>query len=336
MATLDQMREEYQKGLSKAQHVMIVGAPKTGKSDWAASIALAGGTVIYVDSDNGFATLMERLKHDESALKRVHYFNPADIADFVELLLDAPKVRYNVTRNREFRMADADTDDLCELIPSGFINKPIVLVIDSWTTLAYSAVKRKAKQESVDLTQIEKFTREIYGGVGFRLTNIAQMIQLCPFNIVVQAHPDMYEQKEKPPGRVGEVNEKDMIIKATYEVPMSGSKPHGFTLGKYFTNIGWLEVGLGDKRVLDFSVRRNRISGGSLSGKGDPRKEYSFASLFYGGAIPPADLSDSIRYMTVGEFKESLKTKPAAKPAPTTIKPTGSPTAVNPLARLGK
>src|SRR3546814_4333696 len=68
---------------------------------------------------------------------------------------------------------------------------------------------------------------------------MASIIQKMPCHVIVIAHPDEY-QKKKMPDRSTQrsVSEADMEIEWTRMIPKSSSKPHGLTLGQFFTGCG--------------------------------------------------------------------------------------------------
>src|SRR3546814_10217947 len=55
--------------------------------------------------------------------------------------------------------------------------------------------------------------------------------------------PDEYQKKKMPEhSNQRSVSEADMEIEWTRMIPKSSSKPHGLTLGKFFTDCGWMDV----------------------------------------------------------------------------------------------
>src|SRR3546814_8267721 len=125
-------------------------------------------------------------------------------------------------------------------------------------SLSYSGMVSKALDLGVSIADVEKVNREIYAGVGNRLTNMASIIQKMPCHVIVIAHPDEY-QKKKMPDRSTQrsVSEADMEIEWTRMIPKSSSKPHGLTLGKFFTDCGWMDVTRGGRREDRKSTRLN-------------------------------------------------------------------------------
>lgn len=327
MATLDQINEEYKNGVAGATHLLLVGHSKTGKSDYVAQAARDGYTVFYIDNDNGFPTLRSQLKGDLAAQQRVHYFNPVNMFRFVENMLTSAVVRYSVKTRGDFVSGTASPEDqMVEIFPS-LIPRNVIFSIDSWTSLAYSCMCDVAKKAEIELTDIDKYGREIYGPANFHLTQLAQLIQLSPFHSIVQAHSTWYERKEKPPGdTVKDTKEGAMIIRETIEIPISSSNPHGLTLGKFFNEIGYLGITKYDKYEIDFRPKANRVGGGTPNSAGNPRTTHSFKSLF--GASPVvAENPDRpwVRSMTAAEFKEAMAARQSTRPKLLTATPAAAP-----------
>ena len=299
------------------QHLLLIGDSKTGKSDYAAQAALDGHTVLYVDRDNGLSTLQHRLEKHPEAMKRVYYFQPEDMLDFLKDFVDSSIFRYSVKDRKSFITKSVTPDEeIIEIIPS-LIPACVILSVDSVTSLAFNTVTDKAGKMGIDLMEADKYSREIYGSTGYVMTQLMSKYQGVPFHTIFQAHGMSYERKEKPKGVVGGINEKDMIIKETKMVPISTSGPHGATLGKFFNQIGWLSVTRAGSRVLDFTVRDDRVGGGTPNAIGDPRVEFTFAKLFGKGVTEaPVDPARPwIRTMTGQEFMDRQAAKQANRPS---------------------
>lgn len=329
MPTLNQVSSNTstRPGSAGTIHLLLVGETKLGKSHYVAQTVKAGYECLYVDADNGYQTLMKEL--NESERERVHYFNPDNFAGFVDDLLTRPVFRYNVTKKASFESGLASPDDIMVEIQAAKIPRNVILSLDSWTTLAYSEMKNAAAKIKQDITSIDKYSREIYQPSGYHLTQYAQVLQFAPFHVIVQAHPGVYERKEKPAGIVSEVKEKDMIIIETVTIPLSSSMPHSFTMGKHFNEIGYLSVDRGGARKLDFKTMKGRVGGGYKQGIGDPMGEYSFVNLY---GKPPTDcapLESWMKQMTAAEFKASMASSSSSNAA---ILKTSQPSPTTPVA----
>ncbi len=328
---LDEKMKEYQTSAASATHLLLIAQTKAGKTDYVAQAAIDGWEILYLDNDNGLKTLGSILGGNPEALRRVHYFDPADFLGFLtDFVTTKVPLRYDSIA-REFRNSTNITPGaiISEIYPFR-IPRNVIVVIDSWTTLALAAITKRAFDLKIDLMEVDKYGREIYAGTGFKLTEIAKGIQGSPFDWIVQAHPAIYERKEKPANSTGKIEEKDMIIRETTQIPASTSGPHGFSIGKYFNEIGWLSVDQYGKRKLDFKVIKDRIGGGTADGIEDPRGKYRFSQLFGMPPVVPEGLPWLIE-MTAEEYKAAAAAKFAnapklsatgiKMPTPTGVKP---------------
>lgn len=311
------------------QHLLLIADTKMGKTDYIAQAAADGYHVVYIDNDNGYSTLVEALKNQPDALERIHYFAPVDMVDFVNDLLTSVIFRYNPNTHRAPNFSTKPDDRILEIRPSR-MPRGLIVALDSWTSYANALMEKKAEKANIDLADVEKFDRKVYGPAGFEATRTATALQHARFHVIVQAHPDVFERKEKPEDRTAStIDEKDMIIRETKEIPISTSKPHGATLGKFFNQIGWLVVSKANQRLIDFRVIEGRVGGGTPNSIGDPRSTHRFSKLFGPPQVYPPIESwmEEITYresmdraQAATSAKMGIATKPAAAtPTPVTI-----------------
>src|SRR3546814_3510407 len=84
---------------------------------------------------------------------------------------------------------------------------------------------------------------------------MASIIQKMPCLFIVIGHPDEYQTKKMPDRSTQRsFSEADMEIEWTRMIPKSSSKPPGLTLGKFFTDCGWMDVTRGGRRELSFKL----------------------------------------------------------------------------------
>lgn len=300
-------------------HLLLIAPTKLGKTDYVAQAAIDGWTILYIDADNGYTTLKDRLGNQPEVMKRVHYFDPEVQIDFMESFVDKTVFRYNETLRCELNQLNLKPDHkVVTMIPSR-IPRNVIVSLDSWTSLSYSTLLQRANHLRLDLSDVDKWGREVYGNAGFRLTHIADTIQGAPFHMVIQAHPSTYEKKEKPAGMDGHtIVEKDMITKETLQIPQSCSNPHGESIGKFFNKIAWLQLDFRSNPEIDFSLQKGRIGGSKDGPKGDPRI-LTWTKLF--GKPPVIDYPQAnwLKYQTGAEFLEETKTSQAAAPKLSTV-----------------
>lgn len=337
--------------------LMILGDPKAGKTEYAMKAAEAGFNVLYMDGDVAAQTLSAIAPE---ARDRIFYMDVSDSLDsgidprmieVVASFFTSSKFLWNDRTQREYSRAkdphDSTTgaclDEIWEMRPARF-NHRWLIVLDSWTTLSYSAMVAKSVDQGINLADIEKADLNLYAGVSNRLTNMLATIQKAKCHFIVIGHPAQFEKtKSQENMSAAEAGKpKNRIVEWTKMVPKSSSNPHGLTMGKFFSDIGWIDVDKFGKRKLDFDVTNQRVSGGHMTGKGDPRGDYSFANVVrkIGGTIPTPsdDLGEGLIIHPAGTFIPAAavaKANPLAKPASTPLNDSGAaPTQVKGLGGL--
>lgn len=331
----------------KLMKLLLLANERVGKSDYALRAAESGFNVLYVDGDGAQRTL-EQINDFGKA--RIAYFNVMDrivdghyehrMIDFAADLFGSTKVIWNDTLQEPWNRATqkAEESEIWEIYPSK-LDHTWVCVMDSWTALSMSALAHKAEDLSIDLADVEKVDRKIYSGVGNRLTQLALIMKGAPCHIIVCGHPAEYAKKRAPEGKVvRNIKEEDMITEWTRMIPKSSSNPHGLTVGKNFTDIAWIDIDLAGRRKIDFDISQSRTSGGSITGKGDPRGDYSFANLIRqsGGFVPGdagAPMTPALVMYKKGEWQPAAIAQP--KPLVLGAKPAASPTIQIPAPNKG-
>lgn len=290
-------------------HAMILGEEKAGKTSWLLDAAEDGFFVLLLDGD----VAQQRINDLSPAAKsRVFYMDVSDdlvggvnprmidlVADFftatVFLWNDSKQEKYSPRGDPHDPDSGACLDEIWEIRPAR-LDHNWVLGIDSWTTLQYSAKLAKAESLGESIADVEKIERSIYSGVGNRLTNIAITQQKTKCHTVVCGHPTQYEKRKSQEGKTVReaMRENDQIVEWTKMIPTSSSNPHGFSIGKFFSDIGWIDVNKTGKRVIDFTKTSARTSGGNLNSKGDPREDHRFSNLIrkIGGKVPDGGSAD--------------------------------------------
>lgn len=326
-------------------HGMILGDEKVGKTSWLLAAAESGFNVLLLDGD----VAQQRINELTPAAKqRVFYMDVSDdlvgevdprmihtVGDF----FTTAKFLWNDTRQKVYGRSDshdpetgACLDEVWEIRPA-LLDHTWVLGIDSWTTLSYSAMLDKAESEGVSLADIEKIERNIYSGVANRLTNIAITQQKTNCHTVTVGHPTQYEKRKSQDGKTVKdaMKENDQVVEWTKMIIKSSSNPHGYTLGKFFSDIGWIDVDKWGKRVINFLKTSERTSGGNLNSKGDPRVDHRFEDIVraIGGTVPDGSqgmgpgfiIHPAGTFIPVVPKVASLGKKPASSPesAPTQV-----------------
>lgn len=293
-------------------HLLLLGETKMGKSTYVGQMIEDGYFVVYVDADNGISAVRHHLRNKPHLLANVLYYRTENPYKFVDGFLSDGIFRWNLTQDAKFASTLASpSDELVEVIPSK-IPRQVVFVIDSWSSMAMDAMELGADKRKVSLADMGNDSESIYGDAGIKLRVICAVMQHIKFHIVVLGHYTYYERFERPPGLAGEIKRKHMILKETIKIPLSSSRPNGLEMGKYFNQIGWIEVDRAGRRMIDYTTEFGRIGGGTPNRK-DVIENMSFAKTF--GPVPPLPSVDEswIRYMTAEEF--AAKQPAASNPA---------------------
>lgn len=312
-------------------HLLILGEEKAGKTTWALEAAESGFNVLVLDGDVAQQAIA---RLSPAAKGRIFYMDVSDdlvgdvdprmiqtVADFMTssrfLWNDRTQHEYSPRKDPHDPESGACLDEIWEMRPAK-LDHNWVLVVDSWTTLSYSAMLAKANDLGESIADVEKIERSIYSGVGNRLTNILVTQQKAPCHTIVIGHPAQYEKRKAESGKTVKdaMKENDQIIEWTKFIAKSSSNPHGYSMGKYFSDIGWIDVDKWGKRVLNFTKTSERTSGGNLNSKGDPKVDHRFEDLIraIGGTVPGKDsdtpLGDGLIIHPAGTYTPPVKANP--------------------------
>lgn len=341
----------------KLIHGMLLAEEKNGKTTWALKAAEAGFNVLVLDGDNAQQRIADL---SPAAQSRVFYMDVSDnlVGDVdprmirtVASFFSSSTFLWNDTKQREYsRLKDQHDEDSGACLDEIWEFKPArldynwVVLLDAWTTLSYSAMLDKAQAEGVDIAEVERIERNIYQGVGNRLTNIAITQQKAPFHTIVCGHPSQYEKRKSQDGKTVKeaTKENDQIVEWTKMIPKSSSNAHGYSLGKFFSDIMWIDITRTGKRELNCIKSASRTSGGNLNTKGDPDVDHRFADLVrkIGGVVPDGT-QDTGPGLTIHEAGTYIPATARAKPSPldkkpsTPLTPSATPTKVTGVGGLG-
>lgn len=338
-------------------HALILAEEKAGKTTWLLAAAEAGWNVLLLDGD----VAQQRINDlSPAAKRRVFYMDVSDslvgdgdprMISTVAAFLTSARFLWNDRTQREYsRVRDPHNeegfaeDEIWEIRPAK-LDHNWVLGVDSWTALSHSAKLAKGQDLGINLADAEKLDQSLYAGVGNRLDAILHTQMKAKCHTIFLGHPVQYEKTKSPDNiRVAEIKAKDRIVEWTKMVPISGSNPHGFKMGKFFSDIGWIDVDKFGKRVINFEKTNQRTSGGNFNSKGDPRVDHRFVDLVrkIGGHVPDdsidTPLGEGFVIHPPGTYKPAApiaKANPLAKPN-TKIPASTTPTTVKGLGGLAR
>lgn len=307
--------------------LLLIADGKLGKTYYAGLIAKSGLNVLYMDGDVGSETIGKMVRDGALTMEEASRIYLMDMRDrliggdkdskFFDTVVDfvsATKFTWNA--NQERVASIKDTADERWVIKPAAMDHTCVLVIDSWTGLTESMMLAAANANGVDLANTTQGKmRPVYQMGGLKSTQVLQMIRSANCHVLVLAHPDEYEHRVSPEGKkVGTIDEKDMIVEWTKQIPKGTSKPAGLQIAKYFTDVAWMEMNpAGTERRLNFKPKASRVSGGHFN---DVKsiEEYSFANLIaaMGGSTPgPAGASTDHWLTIIPPAEEGAVPEPA-------------------------
>ncbi len=282
--------------------LLLVGPHKIGKTHYAMQAAENGFHVFYMDGDVARPTLN---KLSPEAKRRLYYMNVADYIDsngnychhFADSLRAFVTARgqlvWNQSKHRLFTAKEYEPTDHVAIIKPHLMDWKTAWVMDSWSSYAMSVKSWKAETLGEDLGEVEKFGQDLYAGAGNKATQTLVMIQASRTNVIVLAHTDEHTKLKKPIGAKATVAQKEMTIAAIDTIPTSTSRPHGASMGKHFTDLGFMEF-RGPIRRISFEGREGRLAGGHLEGRNLDVDEGSWLNLMKaaGARLPTKEESD--------------------------------------------
>lgn len=273
--------------------MLVIGNSKVGKTHYAMTAARQGFKVLYIDGDSSRPTIAS---FDQESLKRTFYlpFNDAIgngmyVPRFALLLRKflSGKLEWNDTKRRSAIPAEDAGDDVWEILAPN-LDTDWVVVIDSWSSVAYSIMSVIALNAGVDLGDMEKAGRSVYASANNMATDILSKIRALNCHVIVIAHPDEFVKYKIKRGNQQDAGKaSNQEVEWTRMIPKSISRNHALSLASYFTDVAWLEATPMGKRILNFELSPDKDGGGRFEGKVSA-DEAPFGELVRraGGKIP--------------------------------------------------
>lgn len=282
---------------SKLVKLLLMGYSKAGKTHYAAEAAKGGFNLLWLDGDIAMTTLAAMDKKIQERICLLDCRDGMDISRFCTLFKNMCEARGGFLWNDTDGRMVWDSDDITTIaVWEIFFTKLTpydILVIDSWQALTRSTMRYFALNSGYDLCDMDREdNRNLYGNSGLRATWFLNMIRALNCHVIVTAIPEMYEKLRRPPGIIGAIKEKHMILEWTKEIPKSTSKNHGLTVAQFFTDILWIEPSLDGGRYIDGRPDISKEVGGRFTER-KKSHEYSFPRLveLVGGIVPGPDAS---------------------------------------------
>lgn len=211
--------------LNDIQHVLIYGAPKTGKTEIVGALA-EHYNLYYFDCENGFKTL-QKMPIDWQ--EKVELFSIPDTRSWPIAVETINKI---IELRNELAICETHGKVSCVSCkkaeapvtifnPKELTSKDIV-VIDTLSQVAISAMNNITRNENDDY----KPTWEDYRKQGFLMDRLLTNIQQAPFNVICISHEI-------------DVSKDDKTIKLS---GMAGTTNFSRNTGKFFDHVVYCEV----------------------------------------------------------------------------------------------
>lgn len=242
--------------------LLLYGEEKTKKTWWIAKAAEAGYKILLIDTDDGYQVI-KQIKPE--ARNNIHILRVSDTIEdacaavFTTLWMKGEKFNWLEGEKciPNLVIGGKKPDEYLQLDPQA-LDKNWIVVLDSWTALATSLIKRWYDENSVDISDAEKHERGCYGYASM-IGNwmMSQLKGMSTYtNVVVIGHKTVYEKY-----KTEIVNGKKVqVVDWSKAIIKSSSGPHGLTIGADFTDILYFSL-TGTQFYIDTNKTTERPGG---------------------------------------------------------------------------
>lgn len=253
-----------------ARHILIYGAPKSGKSVAVGKLA-EKYKLWYLDLEDSVKSLLNPELIKPEWLSNIELIKipdkqtyPMGIETILKVLKGGKSIICGVHGKVSCPICAKDpAAEQTTIDVSTFSVEKDILVIDSYPQLAESAMNYIMRDAIAKDNFDAKAGWDEYGKQGRILERIGSTIQTAPFNIVVTSHELM-------------VTMEDGTNKI---VPIGGTSNASKVFGKYFDDIVYAEVMNRSHRLISSTTAKSNVLAGSRTGK-DLKPGDSLLKLF--------------------------------------------------------
>lgn len=260
--------------------ILLYGPPKTQKTWWALCALVAGYNVVIVDMDDGIhilAAVKEVEGITDEMLERlwivpaIDYYDNATAAFFAASLVRGAPFYWNCKTQIFAAARFTNGDPYFEINPRRLTHNT-VLIMDSWTALAQSAMLKTSKDNGLDLSEAKKEEmRDVYAGAGRFLSVVATRIHSFQCHVIVIGHETEYAKTEK-----NKITGKEEVVSKKTQI-ISSSGPHAGKLGKDFSDILHF-----NRQGINVKIDTQATSTKDSGSRHIPPKNWDFKELTFG------------------------------------------------------
>jgi hypothetical protein len=250
----------------RAQHLMLFGPSKSGKSTLVSKLALQGFNLVWISLDNGHDVLF---KLPPEAQERIEIIVLPDTKNFPVAMDTCRKLisggQISICHMHGIVNCTACSKHMLESSQYWFKNLPsnTIVVFDHLTQLTDSCMALICKDKPVDY----KPKLDDWGSLRFYMTELMSNFQQAPYNLVC----------------IAQVMETEMDDGKKLLTPQVGSREFGKSVGSYFDHIVYSEVhNLSHKAGSKSTFRATVLTGsrGDIAIEEQAPKELSLAPFF--------------------------------------------------------
>lgn len=243
---------------SEARHILVYGAPKTGKTELVGALA-KNFNLHWFDLDGGAKTLMGPTSKAYPYLDKINYFRIPDTQTFpvaLETMLKVIKGGAMTVCHQHGKVAcpvcKKDELPVSEINVSTFDNKKDILVIDSYTQLMDSVINWIHKDAlGKDDWGSLKSTYDDWAKQGSISDRFGSTFQNAPYNVILLSHELLVELED---------GSKKIA-------PIGGTRNKSSDFAKYFDDVVYTEVVGGAFKAWAHQADKSRVVLGSRTGK---------------------------------------------------------------------
>lgn len=198
------------KGVPQAQRMLIYGAPKTGKTVLAGSLAKYYN-VLWLDLERGYSSLLgtdlipeARLQLADADLERIEYIgipdtpaSPVACATLLKMVESKKGWICNTHGTWCCPLCAKQKDEFFQIDLNQMTPDKWVIVIDSGTQFGQSALSQICNRSGIKVEEGGHTTFEVWGAQGAYIAKLFGMFQNMNVNIVVLAHEIEVEMPDK-------------------------------------------------------------------------------------------------------------------------------------------